>query len=510
MSIAAIPASRFVSSLPSVLAASGSAISMNGIMLDQDPSIPIGTVQQFASQAAVGAWYGFTSPQYTLAGNYFSGFNDAGQIPSSLGFFQYNIAPVAGYMRGGSVAGLSLTQLQALSGTISVVIDGVAHVSANINLASAASFTAAAALLQTGLQTGTPNTTATVTYDALRKAFVIKSGTTGVNSSVAFGTDASLSPQLNLTAALGAVESPGAAAQSPAGAMAAIEAATQNWASFMTTWDPDAGAPGGAIKQQFALWITEQNGQYLYAAWDTDPTPSTQANDAASFGAQILANGYNGTVPIWETASGIGGKAAFLLGAVASIDFTAVDGRVDFAYLTQSGLNPSVTNETVYNNLVSNGYNAYVAAATASQQFQFFQPGSMPGEWEWIDPYVNQIYFNSLMQTDLLVYRTQIKWIPYTEAGYNGIRQALQPAINQMGAFGAWAAGVQLSGAQIAEVNQQAGANIATTLQNQGWYLQITDPGPTARAARASPNITFWYTDGGNVNQLVVNSVDVE
>lgn len=510
MTIAAIPASRFVSSLPSVLAASGGPVSMNGIALDQDPSIPIGTVQQFANQPAVAAWYGPSSPQATLAGNYFSGFEGAQQIPSSLGFFQYNTVAVAGYMRGGSVAGLTLTQLQALSGTISVVIDGVAHVSANINLAAAASFTAAAALIQTGLQTGAPNTTATVTYDALRKAFVIKSGTTGVNSAVAFGTDNSLSPALNFTAALGAVLSAGAAAQTPAGAMAAITAQTQNFASFATTWDPDAGAPGGPIKQQFALWTSQQNGQYLYAAWDTDPTPSTTANDAASFGAIITADGYNGTVPIWETSAGIGGKAFFLMGAIASIDFTAIAGRIDFAYLNQPGLNPSVTNLTVYNNLVSNGYNAYVAAATAAEQFQFFQPGSMPGVWEWIDPYVDQIYFNSLMQTDLLTYRTQIKWIPYTEAGYNGIRQALQPAINQMGTFGAWVAGVTLSGAQIAEVNQQAGANIATTLQNQGWYLQITDPGPTARAARLSPNITFWYTDGGNVNQLVVNSVDVE
>ena len=510
MSVNAIPASRFVSSIPSVLAASGAPITMNGIIIDQDPSIPYGTVQQFPNQAAVGAWYGVGSNQYLLAGNYFNAFNGAGQIPSSLGFFQYNTAPVAGYMRGGSVAGLSLTQLQALSGTISVVIDGVAHVSANINLASAASFTAAAALLQTGLQTGAPNTTATVTYDALRKAFVIKSGTTGVNSSVAFGTDASLSPQLNFTAALGAVTSAGAAAQTPAGAMAAIEAATQNWASFMTSWDPDAGAPGGPIKQQFSLWTTQQEGAYLYAAWDTDPTPSTQANDAACFGALVTADGYNGTVPIWALATAIGAQAAMLMGAIAAIDFTSIDGRVDFAYLSQSGLAPVVTSETVYNNLVSNGYNAYVAAATASQQFQFFQPGSMPGEWAWIDPYVNQIYFNSLMQTDLLTYRTQIKWIPYTEAGYNGIRQALQPAINQMGQFGAWAAGVELSGAQIAEVNQQAGADIATTLQNQGWYLQITDPGPAARQARLSPNIYFWYTDGGNVNQLVVNSIDVE
>ena len=82
--------------------------------------------------------------------------------------------------------------------------------------------------------------------------------------------------------------------------------------------------------------------------------------------------------------------------------------------------------------------------------------------------------------------------------------------ITDMGNFGAWVSGVTLSGSQIAAVNAQAGANIAGTLQNQGWYLNVSDPGATASASRLSPNITFFYTDGGNVNQIVVNSVDLE
>ena len=150
MTIAAIPASKFVSSLPSVLSASGAELSMDSVWLDEDSSIPIGTVQGFANTAAVQAWYGPSSNQAALAAIYFAGYTDATQIPSELYFFQYNTTAVAGYMRGGSVAGITLAQIQALSGTITVVIDGVSHVSAAINLASATSFTSAAALIQTG------------------------------------------------------------------------------------------------------------------------------------------------------------------------------------------------------------------------------------------------------------------------------------------------------------------------------------------------------------------------
>lgn len=512
MTIAAIPAAKFVSSLPSVLSASGAELSMDGIMLETDPSIPIGTVQGFASAAAVGAWFGLSSLHYKLASIYFAGFTGAQQIPSELYFYQYNTAAVAGYMRGavgsiGGASGLTLAQLQALSGTISIIVDGVSHVSANINFASASSFTAAAALIQTGIQTGTPTSTATCTYDALRQAFVITSGTTGASSAVGFGTDSSLSPDLDFTAALGAVLSPGAVAQTPSGAMNSIAAASQDWSAFMTMFDPDAGSPGGPIKLQFAQWTSQQNDAYAYVAWDSDTTPSTESNDSACFAAQLTAAEYNGTIPIWGPDAT---KAAFILGSIASIDFTQEDGRVDFAYLGQGGLTPDVTNETVYDNLVGNGYNCYCAVATRTTQFQFFQPGSMPGEWEWIDPYINQLYFNSEMQNDLLTYRTTIKWIPYTEAGYNGIRQALQGAIDDMGDFGAWVSGVELSGEQIAEITAALGASVATTLENQGWYLSITDPGPTARQARQSPNIVFYYTDGGNVQQFTVNAVDVE
>lgn len=513
MTVAAIPASKFVSSIPSVLSAGGAAPGMNGIFLDNsgDTSIPIGTAQAFANQPAFASWYGATSLQATVATNYFSGYNGASQIPSQLLVFQYNTAAVAAYMRGGSLAAMTLAQLQALSGTISIVIDGVSHVSANINLAGATSFTTAATLIQTGIQTGTPTSTATVTWDALRKAFVITSGTTGTSSSVAFGTDSSLSPSLNFTAATGAVLSPGAAAQTPAGAMAQIIAQTQNWASFSTLLDPDSGAAGGPIKLEFSAWCDGEDGAYAYVGWDTDPTPANSDDDSACYAQQVANAEYDGTIPLWAPTELAGAqKAAFIMGTIAAINFGDDDGRVDFMYISQTGLTPDVTDETTYDNLAANGYNFYCAAATKQQQFNFLAEGTMPGQWQWIDSYIDQLYFNALMQNDLMVYRTTVKWIPYTAAGYGSIRQALQSDITQMGDFGAWVAGASLSGEQIAEINQLAGANVATTVQNQGWYLSIQDPPASVIAERGSPLIYFIYTDGGSVHTLNVNSIDAE
>ena len=52
-----IPASYLVQSNPSVLSAGGSQLSLNSVFITSDPSIPIGTVQGFATYASVAAWF---------------------------------------------------------------------------------------------------------------------------------------------------------------------------------------------------------------------------------------------------------------------------------------------------------------------------------------------------------------------------------------------------------------------------------------------------------------------
>ena len=75
--------------------------------------------------------------------------------------------------------------------------------------------------------------------------------------------------------------------------------------------------------------------------------------------------------------------------------------------------------------------------------------------------------------------------------------------------FGAIRAGVPLSAAEIAEINMAAGQPVASAISTQGWYLQILDPGPEIRAVRGTPIQDFWFTDGGAVQKLTLQSVDV-
>ena len=585
MTNASIPASALADVIPGVLGPGGSPLALNAVFLTSDPSIPIGAAQAFPNAAAVSAWFGPNAPETIVANVYFAGFTNCTVLPGTLYFVQFNSADVGAYLRGGSVASLTLAELTALSGTIVVTVDGQVNTSASINLSGASSFTAAATLIQAGLQsatavfsgtgsqaagvvtiastvsgtiavgdilsgagveagstvlflgtytplagTGTVNVStsgtvslgsvdvagvATCTYDTLRDAFVISSATTGANSTIGFATAGTLANGLNLTAATGAVTSQGAAAATPAGVMASVVAATQNWATFMTVAEQTL-----SVKEAFAAWAQTTNQRFLYVCQDSDQSPTASANATGSFGNIVNAADDTGVMPVYDV-SGTSVIAALQCAIAASINFGQQNGRTVAAFRGQSGLVPQVTDETTANNLIANGYNFYGRYATATQQFQQNQPGQISGPFQWFDTYLDQIYLNSQLQQALMVLLATVPSVPYVTRGYNLIRNALvgnassgngtpTGPISAAVYFGAIIAGVTLSGVQSAALNTATGDPGATaTIQNTGWYLQILDPGAVVRGGRGSPTINFWYTDGGSVQKISMSSVDI-
>ncbi|MDG4906034.1 DUF3383 family protein [Mesorhizobium sp. WSM4898] len=649
-----IPASQLVNVIPNVLNAGGNALVMNGLVLTQNTRVPIGQVLSFPNDGvSVANFFGPSSEEAEIAAVYFNGFNNSTQKPATILFAQYASASVAAYLQGGKADQLSLAQLQALSGTLSVNVDGYVRTANAIDLSSANSFSAAAALIQTDLNSAPPQAAAVtgtiapataavtasiagnvmyvtggtsgvlvagaalsgagvsagtqitdqlsgtpggigeyavsieqvvastavsatygtltvtalasgtlaigqtiagagvtagtrivqlgtgegltgtyfvdetqtvasgaitasataldVTYDSVSGGFVITSAVVGAASSAAFSTG-SVAAGLFLTQATGATLSQGADGTTPAAFMAAITQLTQNWATFMTIFDPDGGS-GSAQKQAFAEWVNNTNKRYAYIAWDTDITP-TEGNDAtSSFGNIISSANLDGTCAIYHPAGGITTPAqiaAFICGAAASIDFQQTNGRITFAFRGQDGLVAGVTTATVASNLIANGYNFYGAYATAAQQFLEFQNGTVSGEFEWLDSYINQIWLNNQLQLSLMELLQNINSVPYNAAGYELIKAACLDPINQALNFGAIRAGVTLSALQIAQINSAAGVKASDTLQLQGWYLQVKDATPQVRQARQSPPINFWYMDGESVQQIELTSTLVQ
>ena len=72
---------------------------------------------------------------------------------------------------------------------------------------------------------------------------------------------------------------------------------------------------------------------------------------------------------VYEVAGTNQFMAAFLGGAIASVDFEATNGRATMAFRKQSGIAPTVTSAVVATNLEANGYNFYGAYGSASTNF---------------------------------------------------------------------------------------------------------------------------------------------
>jgi hypothetical protein len=141
-----IPVSEIVRITPAVLPAGGSAVALTGLILTTSPRVPIGSVASFSSTAAVGNYFGATSLEARNAEHYFPGFLNSNKKPRTLLFMQYPLAAVAAYIRGGDVSALTLAQLQAFSGTLTVSIDAVVK-TGSVNLSGATSFTNAAEII---------------------------------------------------------------------------------------------------------------------------------------------------------------------------------------------------------------------------------------------------------------------------------------------------------------------------------------------------------------------------
>ena len=580
-----IPASIFVNTTPSVIAAGGAGLNLNGLVLTTSTRVPIGTVMSFSSEADVGLYFGLNSQEASIASVYFLAFDTSLIKPGAILFAQYPALPVVAYLRGGNISGLALSALQALSGSLTIIVDGTARVAPAINLSSATSFSSAAGLIQTGLNaspavlasftgsisgttltvsavgsgtlapgqvvigagvtalteifvqlTGAPGGTGTyavsisqtigseamtaqpfpvaVTYDSVSGAFIVFSGIGTTASTIAFATG-TLSAPLLLTSATGAVLSQGANATTPGAFMTALTLVTQDWATFMTAFNPDVS--GNANKLLFAQWVNTTNDRYMYVAWDTDPTAATSVPASASLGGLLQSLNLSGTCPGWEPSDLL--LAPFVCGTVAAIDFDQVNGRLTLAYKSQTGLVPGVTDQQTAVNLggnpqvngdFGNGYNYYGAVATANQGFEFFQRGTVSGPFKWIDSYVNQIWFTNAAQLALMEFFSLVNSVPFNNDGSGQIQTALADLIQQGLTFGMYAGGVTLSSTEIVAVNASAGIKIDGVLASRGWFLLVRPATPAVRQNRGPWQITFFYVDQGSVQSIELSTVALQ
>lgn len=493
-----IPISDIVQMTPGVIGAGGTAGLLSGLVLTQDPSIPPGFLFNAFAPGDAQSWFGQSAPEAVVAANYFPGILNGGQLPQVLLYAAYaeTATPAGSY--GAPLGALTLAQLKALAGTLIVTAGGEQFTSEAISLTAATSFQNAAELMTAGF-TEPPFA---VAYDAQRNRFTLLTTLAGptANSTDVSGT---LAAGVGLSQAAGAfIATVGSAPDTPTSAMNRAITLSVNWALFTTAWEPEL-----SDRLLFSAWTSAQNFAFGYVGWDADAADLTP-NNAASFGAQVMARPYQGTLP---TYGGPDTAGAFM-GYAASINYNVTNGRTTLAFRQfNAGTAPTCTTLANAKALRSNGYSYVGAYANSANTYTIAYNGQVSGAFLWLDTFINQIWLNrSLQQAEfetMLAYNS----LPYNSDGYDALYMGGVTIIDQAVNAGVIRANVQLSPSQAMQVDQQAGRIISDVLQTRGWYLLV---GPTGNVAqtegeRASPTFILWYSDGGSIQQLNVQSLAI-
>lgn len=490
-----IPISQIVQVNPNVIGAGGAQTSLDGMILTQSTAIPPGQLAVFYREQDVADFFGSSSAEYAAALAYFPGILGGGQQPGSLTFGRFASADTGATVYGRDT-GLTLSQLQALTGTL-IVTTSALFTSAAINLSAATSFANAAALMTAGFTA--PDFA--ITWDAQRSRFLLTTTATGDTAEVSAVTG-TLATAVGLSAAAGAfVQSPGVEADTADTAMTRVANLSGNWGVFTHAWEADI-----TERTEFAAWTSTQDFQFIYASWDTEAAGLTASNPA-SFGAIVFDVPYQGTVPVYGQID----DAALVLSWAAATNYNMIEGRSALAFRQSvAGVPPTVDNLADANALLSNGYTYMGSYASTSNGYSILYNGAISGQFLWADTFLGQIWLRRTLQQALFETLLAYKTLPYNADGYNAIYQGAQATIAQAVATGVIRAGVDLSPSQRAEVDRAAGIPIAEQVSSLGWYLQVDDPiNPAVRTVRGSPTVNFWYCDGGSIQKIVVSATTV-
>lgn len=490
MQFNSIPASNIAAIYPAVIGGGGNPLGLNTTLLVASAIYPN---YEYSNADTVGQHYGLNSDVHNFAIVYFKAFEGATTRPNSLFISGYNKEDVEAKLIGGNVSTLTIAQLQAITGTLSIVVDGVEK-SGTIDLSAATSFSNAANLIGTALDMGIGD----VYFDSKIQAFIISSSSTGAASTISFASGTA-ADKLMLTQATGALINNDTAIDTGASAAKRALRFSRNFVNF--TYAPET--MGEEDIKDLATWVTQQNSNFKLYTWGLDPLALSQSG--TSFGEWALEN-TEGVSPIYGSFD----KAAFFCGVSASINYNERNGRQTTMFRTQAGLVAEVTDEQDAATLAKNGYSFYGAWATANNRFQMAGIGSVTGKFKWIDNFDFQVFLNSQFQLSFVNMLRANGVTSYTDEGIARVRAYAQDTVNQGINFGGIVAGVTLDESQRLQVNQEAYEGAADLLETQGWVLYVALPNAQTRTERKSFIIKFFYTDGSAMQKLEMSSINVQ
>ena len=490
----AIPISVDVNVIPGVLSASGDAVDLNGLILTSSTYMPTSTALKFTTASDVSDYFGSTSTEYSMATIYFKGYDNTLSLPGALYFYRYDQEATGSVVRSGKLTDADLPALKLLSGNLQFSISGQSY-SQDVDFSSATSLYDIADTINSAF-----NDEMDVEYQDDIQALTLTSTATGsgvfitpYNNAVSIG----LKLQLNE----GATYSYGSDYVNPYAAMGTITETLQDFATYTTAFTVDSEQ--AVYLSQFA---SDSSYRFAYVMIDSSSDATTASSTDCLAYVVSETYDYSNVIPVYGDQT----HASSVMGYGAALNFDVNNGRRSLKYREMSGLLTQADTSWERTNLLANGYNFYGSYAQNKLSENYWSAGTITGDYKWIDAYLGQIWLNANLQSAILSLFMDEIYLPYGTAGRVAIEAVCSDPIEQFKAWGGITTNTTLTSAQKQAIYNTVGTDVSSTLANQGYYLYIGPFTAAMRAARTSPVCILWYTDGGVIQSLTIDSIEVQ
>lgn len=442
--------------------------------------LPVGNRMRFYSDMdAVAADFSSGDEEYKAAQVFFS----QSPRPTELAISRrFNVA-VPGELLCSVNYQKTLATWQAIAdGAFKINIDGGAiEEVTGVNLAGAANMNAIAALIQTRLQVAMPN--ATCTFDGTR--FIFRSGTTGVLSTVdyttapALGTD--LGPLLGSRAADLGIKTAGAAIETIAGTLDALQNVDPSWYGFVFTSE--------VVTQDIkdaAAWAEARVKMYGFTTSDSNVLDQTAIDDIMS---HMKSNLYDRTICIWDNNDPYQIVSAFARGF--TVNFNEQNSTITLKFKLLPGTSPVTITESQRLALVAKNCNYYTYFGDSAMLAEgVMSSGKFFDERHGLD------WLQNAIETNVFGYLyTRTTKVPQTDRGVAALVQQAEKACREGVNNGLLAPGIW-NGMDLGET--KSGSYLA-----KGFYVYaqpVAEQNTSDREARKAPPIQIIAKGAGAIH----------
>lgn len=527
----AVTIDRIVKVNKSVLNAGFTSAALIGNFLTENILVPAdgNRTLSFSSTVAVGTYFGTTSNEYMVASKYFKSYNNNQTRPGALLFSRYVPDATAAYLFSSQLAATAtVTAIKALtSPTFIAHINGVDQILTltQADFASATGLTDIAAVIELALDLELAGSTCTIIGN---NQFQIEAPSVGAATSTITYCTGNVAALLLLDVSGAPTLSQGTSGGDANFNMNIIKNYNPNWVtlSYVTRLTGDASSDNYAITIALSGWISDQDDNYIGLWWEgglNAQNPSSTTNlrarlVEAGYGTrtpdtstgqvtyntafQLDFNGINTVNPV--TTDEVGLYSAFYSGMGASVNYNLVNGKINFAGKSQTGLATNVSDTTIYDNLLLQGYNVYGNFAGRASTYNLTENGSVGGQFLWLDNILDSIWLADQLQNSVATLLANTTRIPYNETGEAQILAVLSGVVAKASANGVIEKGNAFDPEQVDEVIDIVGQDITPLLTQNGYYIYFPPITAEMRVNRLPFNVNFLYTNGGAINQVII------